>query len=232
MHYFTILLSLGAALLGLSPAFADTPLHVLFIGDSHSVGTFGKTMDTVLSSLGAEQGGARVETYASCGSSPDWWFSGHETPCGYFSDVDGKKTETAKHATPLLRELITHQDPDLIIIELGANLMGDSLDHAQTTTREMLTLVSEQLAKKPGRRCFWIGPPNGRNKTEPKFSQLYDLIKTETIGICELFDSRLVTHYPATGGDGAHYDSLGPAGRLIAKAWAQSAFDQIKNANP
>jgi len=40
---------------------------------------------------------------------------------------------------------------------------------------------------------------------------------------CEIFESDLVTKYPATGGDGVHYWNT--LGTPIAKAWAKKVFD-------
>jgi len=41
---------------------------------------------------------------------------------------------------------------------------------------------------------------------------------------CLLFDSRNFTSYPATGGGGIHFNSLGEPGQLIAEKWAFAAF--------
>ncbi|MGK5087554.1 hypothetical protein WDW86_08345 [Bdellovibrionota bacterium FG-2] len=199
-------------------------LQILLIGDSHTVGTFGKSLNTLLATLPS----ARVQTYGSCGSSPSWWIKGTATSCGYFSDIEGNRLETPRHATPILSQLLKNQSTDVVVIALGSNLMPDTLEHARQTTQELLGIVSKHKEHYPHALCFWIAPPNGRNKTEPKFGDLYAMLQEETQGICQLFDSRMVTHYPATGGDGAHFDSLGPEGREIAKHWAQSAFGLIR----
>ncbi len=71
----TVLLSLfvsaGLACAASSSASAVPPV-ILFIGDSHSTGSFGMQQDVLLRSVKS----FRVETYAICGSSTDNWFLG------------------------------------------------------------------------------------------------------------------------------------------------------------
>jgi len=210
---------------GTFPASAEetSARPVLFIGDSHSTGSFGKKMDELLRTLPR----ARVSTFASCGSSPSWWFSGRATTCGYYEHLatgESRSLYPSNEPTPVLTTLLQELNPELVIVELGANLMGASLDHAETTTRQMVDAI--QAA---GSRCIWVGPPHGRGRPEPQFSNLYDRLRTTVSPYCESFiDSRPMAHYPAVGGDGIHYDHLGPPGRAIARAWAQSVFELIQ----
>lgn len=90
---------------------------VLILGDSHTVGPFGQKLDELL-----RQEGARVATYASCGSTAKWWYTGQKTTCGYFEkDLEGKVTEATQYATPLFPDLLKTLNPDHIIIALGTN---------------------------------------------------------------------------------------------------------------
>jgi hypothetical protein len=120
--------------------------------------------------------------------------------------LDGKVRSMKSGPTPKIDELIRENRPGLIVIALGANLMGAGLETIRATTARMVNSVQASGAK-----CLWVGPPNGRNKTEPKFSQLYEAIQEKVRGVCEFVDSRPVTYYPATGGDGVHFDGLPPA---------------------
>jgi hypothetical protein len=76
-------------------------------------------------------------------------------------------------------------------------------------------------------RCAWIGPAASRAR--PRFKELDTIVKAAVAGRCLYFDSIPLTPYPATGGDGLHFDSLGPVGILIGHHWAASAFDTISD---
>jgi len=192
---------------------------MLLVGDSHTVGTFGRTLDALLRTLPAE-----AATYASCGSSPEWWFSGHSTPCGYFqNDLNGHATTATQHPTPLLADLVAEVHPTVVVAALGANLVNASLD--------VVAAQSEKLAQAihgAGARCIWVGPPHGRNKPEPGFSRFYEALEKAVSPDCAFVDSRPYTHYPDQGGDGIHYDSLGEPGKTIARAWAKSVSNDIE----
>lgn len=210
-------------------AFVQTSLaaeHVILIGDSHSVQTFGKTLDELLR---GRVGKNNVSTFASCGSSPSWWFDGRETPCGYFERTPEHGVRHAKkHLTPRLGQLLTSKEPATVIVALGANLVRAPHDYSARTSRTMALLI--QNAKSQGKpvRCIWVGPPHGRNKPEPGFSEFYKVLKAAVTPPCEFVDSRPYARYPAQGGDGIHYDQLGPEGVAIAKKWATAVFDEIK----
>jgi hypothetical protein len=199
-------------------AFADTRDAVLFIGDSHTVGSFGRILDGMLRS---NSGGTRVETYGSCGSSPIWWFNGYPTSCGYFfRDSTGFIRRGKSARIPSLTGLLDRVKPGVVVVELGANLIKSSDEHSRVTLRRMVGKIAES-----GARCVWVGPPNGRNKPEKRLAHFYQLLREEVEPVCDLIDSREFTHYPAKGGDGAHFDSLGPKGVAIARGWAEAVFE-------
>ena len=182
---------------------APAQVGILYIGDSHTAGRFGSRLDQELRKLA---GGSEL-SYGSCGSSPSSWYNGWITKCGWVErKLDGKVRSLKSGPTPKIEELIQENRPRMIVIALGANLMGAGLETIRTTTARMVNSV-----KASGAKCLWVGPPNGRNKTEPKFSQLYAAIEEAVRGTCELVDSRLLTYYPETGGDGIHFDGLPPA---------------------
>jgi len=189
------------------PTLAANPeqANLLYIGDSHTAGRFGGGLDKKLRTL-AE---AKVLTYGSCGSSPHSWYNGWTTTCGWVERKVGGAVRSLKSAaTPRFDGLLEENKPQVVVIALGANLMGASLETARKTTQRMMDSV-----KKSGALCVWVGPPNGRNKTEPKFSQLVEALEQTVRGICEFVDSRPLTYYPETGGDGVHFDGLPPAVR-------------------
>lgn len=183
---------------------------VLLLGDSHSVGPFGQTLDKELRGRGL-----RTATYASCGSIAQHWETGKETTCGYFSKtLDGKITQLPRAKTPALESLLKEVRPDYVIVELVTNyalLPSDSF-----AIKDMKKLVEK--IKISGAKCFWVGAPDMRRfRNElPRFRRLVE----EAVGSdCEIFDSETVTNYPASGGDGIHYWSA--AGTPIAQSWAR-----------
>lgn len=207
--------ALLAALLFSSCAQADLPV-ILFIGDSHSVGSFGIQEDALLRRLK----GFRVETYAVCGSAPQSWFSGFKTTCGYFfKDAEGREQRGWDVDTPQLARLLEKHQPRYTVVEQGANMYGYPQEWVQKTAHDMaMAIVSS------GSKCIWIGPPQARIQPEPELGRVFDSLKSSVGQYCLLFDSRNFTTYPATGGDGIHFNSLGEVGQHMAENWALSAF--------
>ena len=189
---------------------------ILFIGDSHSVGSFGMQQDAVLRSIK----GYRVATYAVCGSAPHNWFEGDKTNCGYFfKDTEGREQRGWDAATPLIANLLSQHQPRYTIVELGANMYGRPIEWVEKTSHQMaMAIVSS------GSKCIWIGLPKARIQPEPELGRIFDALHAGVGQYCLLFDSRKVTNYPDSGGDGIHFNSLGESGARIAEKWALSAF--------
>jgi hypothetical protein len=126
--------------------------------------------------------------------------------------------------TPILDDLLTRMKPALTVVELGANQVGS----ASAVIRADSSLMMKSI-REAGSRCIWVGPPRGRAFDPVKFDEMYKAIgdAAQAEG-CTLVDSRPWLQYPATGGDGIHYDSLGPAGVAMAKGWAAKAFAAIR----
>lgn len=209
-------------------AIKDQPVTVLFIGDSHAVGSFGKREDELLRAIP----GFSVATYASCGSSPQSWFTKEKTGCGYFfKDADGRERRGLEAETPLIADLLKAHQPRYTVVALGANLYGGPLEWVRDTSAEMA-----QAIVRSGSRCVWIGPPQGRNEPEPELGRLFDILRAAVGPYCLLIDSRKYTAYPAVGGDGIHFDSIGESGQRTAEEWALFAFNAfspvLKSAKP
>ncbi len=209
-------------------SFVNSPLigaddRVLHIGDSHTVGIYGREMDKHLRSTGA-----RVETYGSAGSSPRWYITGQETRSGFFGrDEEGNTDAPADwkqlHPTPKLPDLLGRFKPNIIMISLGANLINASPEAIDKQVRELA-----DIAKASGAKIIWVGPPDGRESDKPNSKQeaLYAQLQKSVAPYGAFVDSRPLTEYPASGGDGIHY--WGPEGTKIAKQWAQDVFSQIQ----
>jgi hypothetical protein len=191
----------------------------LLIGDSHSVGAFGKTLDSLMRADQTRE----VRTVASCGSIIRWFYTGTPTPCGFLQiDTEGKVTESLKSPTPLLSGLLAEQKPDLIIVELGANYMVGYPD--ATLVRDV-----EQLLKdidSTGAKCLWVSPPDSRKYREQRkllVARLEKLVSAR----CQWFDSLQFTRYPDTGGDGVHYSTSTMI--PIAKEWATQVHRVVES---
>ncbi len=208
--------------------FVQTPLlgpedRVLHIGDSHTVGIYGQEMDKHLRSSGA-----KVETYGSAGSSPHWWINGQTTRSGFFGRNQDEVTDKpAKwndpHPTPKLNTLLERFRPNVVVFSLGANLINASPATVEKQMREVA-----DMAKATGTRIIWVGPPDGRESKKPtsKQNELYQTLERVAKEYGDFIDSRPLTEYPATGGDGVHY--WGKEGSRTAKNWANEVFQQLQ----
>lgn len=213
-----MLLAICAAVLPLQAIAAapDAAPVILFIGDSHSVGSFGIQEDALLRGVK----GFRVATYAICGSSPQSWFQGDRTPCGYFlKDTAGREQRGLEMDTPLIANLLKRHQPRYTVIELGANMYGGSAEWVEQTANELAMAIVNS-----GSKCIWIGPPRARVQPEPELGRVFSSLQKGVVPYCMLFDSRNFTSYPPVGGDGIHFNSLGEPGQHIAENWALSAF--------
>jgi len=208
--------------LAMSVAFAgsDAPPSasrtILYIGDSHSVGSFGMQEDALLRRLGQ----FRVATYALCGSSVQTWLWGGMTNCGYFfKDAQGKEQRGWEVEAPRMATLLKVHQPAHTVVQLGANMYGHPPEWIEKTAHEMAMAIVNS-----GSKCIWIGPPQARIQPEPELEKVFAALQRSVGPYCLLFDSRKFTTYPATGGDGIHFNSLGETGQHMAEQWALSAF--------
>lgn len=201
---------------------------VLFIGDSHSVGPFGKKLDSLL-----RENGFNVETYASCGSIAQWWVSGKPTTCGYFfKNFEGKTSFGLKADTPILTKLLEKNRPAFVIVELGANYSSILSD--EMAIEDMADMAMS--IKNAGAKCFWVTKPDSR-KNSFDIPRILSLTQKAVSPYCDIFDSTKVTKYPKQGGDGIHYSFK--EGMPIAENWAEEVFkwfysgkDREKKENP
>lgn len=228
--------------------------RILYIGDSHSAGIFGMTLNKLLRTVGAES----VTSIGSCGSSPSWWYptpkrtTGFPTSCGYFEQREnGSIIESAKHLTPLFQELLTELKPTHLIIEQGPNLWS-YFDEYRTVkdkngktirtlkSNDELTLDRKYAVKELAKmakdaqnskaKCIWVGQPDSRKKgAGGKLDEFASFVKDAVAPFgCVYFDSLKYTKYPKVGGDGLHY--WGAQGGLTACHWAVSIFKDFEKA--
>jgi hypothetical protein len=181
---------------------------ILFIGDSHSTGTF---KDGVLEVLDA-QADLRTAVYASCGSRPRDWFAGAKfrTTCGFYQrPFGGKSAYTPSAPTPDLEALVKESRPDTVVIAMGTNQYGDAPASAKASIVRTI-----RAARAQGANCIWVGPPKIASekfseKVKSEFQAM--LVQVTRDEQCPLVDSRPYTdaretekqmriHYPGKAG--------------------------------
>jgi hypothetical protein len=207
--------------------------RVLYIGDSHSVGPFGHELD---GALRASYPLWKIETYASCGSSPNWFLpgngaSGHTSACGTwfhrYNPQDASKLEslTAAAPTPLIGALLASH-PDTVIVALGANMADwdkGGLFGIDTAKKLADAIVAG------GASCVWIGPPDeaghmARDAAKAQVTRLNAALKSALGETCRFVESH--TSYDPSWPDPMklHYP---PA---PAKAWANQVAPAVRQA--
>jgi hypothetical protein len=145
---------LAAAVL-LSAAFSASASadQVLILGDSHTVGPFGQSLDASFKALGYE-----TEVGAVCGASASWWLGPHRqnlSVCYYLHEygVASQPQQGAPPAFPPTADQLLAIPPDIVIIALGSNPDGAAAAATGAAAEKLLALLP------PSARCFWIGPP-------------------------------------------------------------------------
>lgn len=190
---------------------------ILFIGDSHTAGIFGKKLTELLTERIPN---AEVTTVASCGSSPNWWLVGTATHCGFWRrNSDGSQEKGNSAATPLLDELLSSLHPKTVIIALGSNLIPKNNTQQRLETEILMQRVTKTS------QCIWIGPPDARKFSFSQTRAVYDLLFELGDQLhCPVINSLQYTKYP-TDGDGLHYGGI--SGTPIAESWAEEVMRDI-----
>ena len=203
--------------------------RILYLGDSMSMGAFGRTFDGRL-----RDEGFSVYTYVAGGATPYYWLSqyapipsnigfGHKSP---FEDKRIRKIE----AVPKVEGLIDDCEPDIVVVQTGTNLYASLV--SKRRTREGNVQEVEGLCRnmalavtKDGIKCYWIAPPSSHPERYPLGLQqeMEDLMKRVVGQYGRVFDSRRVTEYidPYPQNDGIHY------GPTEAKEWARIVADDF-----
>lgn len=207
-----------------------TAPSVLVIGDSHATTTFGRSLDLLLRTLDA-----RVTTVGSCGVSPNAFLRGLHAQCGYLKLESGEPdwvvTSKKQAKTPLLHELLADHQPDLTIVELGANQIHSAWRNPEGAAKDIATLAD--AIRESGSQCLWVGPPAGRDAVKPrqKIAHLYRVLGAALADRCRLLDSRPEAlpfldyeRLAPTAGDGRHWDGIGIRGQQAARRWALEVF--------
>ncbi len=210
-----------------TPVFAA---KILYIGDSHSTAPrapFGAKMNSLLRTLPD----AEVRFHSRCGSTVNWWYTSVVSKCGFFDqDTQGEPQSGLSSPTPSVVEMLNTFQPDLLIVQLGANYMVGS-DWSAFAQKDIQKLVDDlRIRTVP---CLWIGLPDYRLPATAedaaislnRRNALIQTTRSMVESVCTYVDSTTMTRYPAVGGDGYHYSAK--EGLETGFAWADQVFQQF-----
>lgn len=205
--------------------------RVLFLGDSMSMGAFGRTFDEMLRAAGFE-----VYTCVAGGATPYYWLSRYGTIA---SDIGfWKKTPSAEQrlravkAVPKVESLIELYNPDVVVVQTGTNLYSSLRSKRRSKAGnvkevEGLCRHMAEAVTRSGRRCYWITPPAAHSGRYPVSLQAELAALTQRVvgRYGRVFDSRKVTKYvdPYPKNDGIHY------GPTEARQWAKHVVADFVN---
>jgi lysophospholipase L1-like esterase len=199
-----------------------TTVRILHIGNSHTVGTYGRELHRLLQNVGAE-----VNTYGSSGSGASSWLRGYTAkttavPPGIQITPDGSEDITpsgSSYVTPLLKTLIDEHKPDIVLISLGANMRWMKEPAIAQDMKDFIT-----IAKNKGAKLVWVGPPPQKDDMvdRSKYLNFNKILMKYTIPNGKfILSSPFIKEYAGT--DGLHFNT--PDGENIAKSWAKGVFD-------
>ncbi|MFN8575368.1 MAG: hypothetical protein U0354_00790 [Candidatus Sericytochromatia bacterium] len=195
---------------------------VLIIGDSQTVGSYGANLDKLVRGTNA-----KVVTYASWGSSPEWWFSGKSATAGFWSKgIDGKEFRTKEHQTPNIEKILSKEKPDIVIVTMGGNMMKNA---TQASVSKQVDKLGNAITNS-GAKLFWAGPPkyDPKKRTPEELKTFYGFLAKAVSSHGTFIDSRkFINEYH--GQDGLHYS--GRKGKKETEKWAKGVFKEIQSAN-
>lgn len=227
-----LLAALLAPTLPAAPMSPPLPLKVMLIGDSLSVGPFGRALEA---SLRRRYDDRSVGVFASCGSSPEDWLPGTPvfvTNCGYRQFAGGesfsREYENGRRPppvkTPKLTALFARYRPELVIVQLGTNWM-DRLAAARSLDGKSYRRIIRDFIRElrrgaaPGAAIVWVMPP-ASSKYPPAVHEAVDgwlMEEAQAQGFRTINSRAFTAPYVSgrTGGDGVHYSD--GAGRRWAR---------------
>jgi hypothetical protein len=221
--------SLAIMFLALTAAASENaPRRFVIIADSHGVlGPFGAAVDNVLRELP----GSDVLDVSIGASAPSWFYHPTVSKCAYIGRSDEKHAPPPRKCStmrsPLASKLLRKMAGHTVVVALGSNLVYDpqGLGYARSSSERLVRDI--QAA---GARCVWVGPPRMRRFSDAKIDEIYKALRDAMRGDtshppCVFLDSRGLTSYPATGGDGVHYNF--PQGEPVAQQWGETIAHEI-----
>lgn len=240
MRFLSCLIAIsviGAAVSDGVSASSKSP-RILYLGDSLSIGAFGKTLDHSMRSSGFQ-----VHTVVAGGASPYYWLKNYQAlPCtiGFWEKSPSAERRVGYvRAVPKLEDLIAEHKPNVVVVQTGINLYATLRSKRRTkeeNIEEVRSLIEQMCyaIAKAGATSYWVLPPHSHEKRYSK--ELQGELTAIMQGVVrkyegEVFESQKVTKfvdpYPAT--DGIHY---GPS---EARGWAEKVsqhFSQFMKVSP
>ncbi len=191
---------------------------ILYLGDSHSDGRFGATIDKNLSSVSDH-----VIMEASCGSTPLTWLGNNKfekTICGFWKKDGDNETRTKEHLVPRLSDELAIYHPEITIIQLGTNIAaGEKPKNYSSSIVTMMKMIKENDS-----RCIWLGPPDALSKivTKAKLQETNELLTNlASQNNCYYIDNLKLTKFPVESKEGIHYPPN------LAAQWGELAAKEI-----
>lgn len=205
--------------------------RVLFLGDSFSIGAFGRTLDTRM-----RENGLDVFTVVAGGASPYYWLSSYQSlPCaiGYWEKTPEEERRLGYiKAVPKIENLLTDIRPDFVVVQTGVNLYATLRSKRRpkeqnvAEVRKLIDQMCLSIAKR-GAKSYWVLPPHSHESRYPielqnELATLMKSVVKEYNGA--VFESQKYTQftdpYPST--DGIHY------GPKDAAVWAERVASDFR----
>ena len=224
-----ILLPLISLAMGVSAA--NSAERVLYLGDSMSLGAFGRTFDESL-----RKDGHQVFTVVAGGATPYYWLKSHPPilcDIGFWKKTPREESRIRFiKKVPKVEDLLKEINPSVVVVQTGTNLYAELRSRRRSTQeneRVVERLIEEmcQVVTREDRRLYWITPPDSHSARYPVALQekMASIMKRVAGRFGEVYDSRKVTKftdpYPKT--DGIHY------GPTEARAWGQLVAADFSN---
>lgn len=208
--------------------------RVIYIGDSHTVGTFGQRLEKNLEPV---LGKSPVKRYGVVGAAAQHWNKKDNSTIrklniGYYCDGDGQVNGKApKKDFPTLSQLFQGAEPT-VVIALGTNDLYSKCNVTDKT--EQMVAVKELLAQLRSKsKCLWVGPTEqpaagviAKKCGQPRIKTFIDNLKETVRERCTYIDSREIK---AKGkailpnrSDNLHYSGV------LADHWADAVAVKIK----
>ena len=163
--------AVGILALFASLPFAASADCVLFLGDSFSMGAFGRSFDGEL-----REDGFKVYTYVARGASPYYWLSSYEpipSSIGFW-----KRTPTTNQrlgyirAVPKIEPLMDACKPDYVVVQTGVNLYAAlrskrrPKDQNIAEVKSLIEGMCDAIHSR-GARSYWVLPPSSHEDRYP-----------------------------------------------------------------
>jgi hypothetical protein len=208
-----------------SPTQLDSPsdLTVLIFGDSLGLCGFGKRLDE---KFRADPRVKSVFTYCACGTNPLSWlkekpYAHVQTHCGYWSiesqsdshsikelhDIYGTPSghRPTSHPVPKLDDLLATIQPDILVMQTGANLFGlfsgrekVKPDHDAPILRKYLVPFVKKAITPPSklRKIYWVAPPTSGRVSGEVQEFVFEQTQKDIGSVTHVIDSRKLIAYP------------------------------------